>query len=246
MSYALVLLFLFFMGSLIGWVLELFYRRFFSKNNPTRKWINPGFLTGPYVPLYGNGLCALFLLATVDLHFTDNQIAQTAIMIVLMTIAMTVIEYIAGLIFIKGMHIKLWDYSDRKGNIQGIICPTFSFYWGLIGTLYYFFIHPHIIESLIWLSNHLAFSFVIGFFYGVFCIDAVYSFQLMAKVRALAKEHEVIIRVEEMKQHLAEELRIAKKKRNFLLALYAPSNIKAEVIANIEKFSSEHPFRRKR
>ncbi|MGN0035225.1 MAG: hypothetical protein ACI364_05820 [Coriobacteriales bacterium] len=33
--------------------MELFFRRFISSNNPQRKWINPGFLAGPYLPLYG-------------------------------------------------------------------------------------------------------------------------------------------------------------------------------------------------
>ena len=30
------------------------------------------------------------------------------------------------------------DYSDRKGNIMGIICPSFSLIWLLVGSLYYF------------------------------------------------------------------------------------------------------------
>ena len=37
------LAYLFFLGSTYGWVLELFFRRFFSKANPEHKWINPGF-----------------------------------------------------------------------------------------------------------------------------------------------------------------------------------------------------------
>ena len=59
MNIFLIFAFLFFIGSTFGWVLELFYRRFFSKNNPERKWINPGFCAGPYLPLYGTGLCML-------------------------------------------------------------------------------------------------------------------------------------------------------------------------------------------
>ena len=31
-----------------------------------------------------------------------------------MALSVTLIEYFAGLIFIKGMHVKLWDYSDEK------------------------------------------------------------------------------------------------------------------------------------
>lgn len=62
----LILAFLFCIGSLAGWVLEVFYRRFFSSANPERKWINPGFCTGPYLPLYGSGLCILYLLASLE------------------------------------------------------------------------------------------------------------------------------------------------------------------------------------
>jgi len=40
MNILLVLAFLFFTGSTLGWILEVFWRRFFSKNNPEKKWIN--------------------------------------------------------------------------------------------------------------------------------------------------------------------------------------------------------------
>ena len=43
----LIVVFLFFFGSGGGWVLELFFRRFFSGANPERKWLNPGFLFRP-------------------------------------------------------------------------------------------------------------------------------------------------------------------------------------------------------
>ena len=63
MNFILTLAYLFFVGSVSGWVLELFFRKFFSASNPEHKWINPGFCTGPYLPIYGFGLCALYLLA---------------------------------------------------------------------------------------------------------------------------------------------------------------------------------------
>ena len=47
MNTFLKLAFLFYIGSSLGWVLELFFRRFISGNNPERKWINPGFMVGP-------------------------------------------------------------------------------------------------------------------------------------------------------------------------------------------------------
>ena len=92
MSIFLTLAFLFFMGSVLGWVLELFLRRFFSRANPERKWINPGFLVGPYVPLYGFGLCGLFLLARLEsLHWIENPVLSRIVLLLTMAVAMTAI-----------------------------------------------------------------------------------------------------------------------------------------------------------
>lgn len=65
MNLFLSLAYLFFIGSVLGWILELFFRKYFSGSNPEHKWINPGFCTGPYVPLYGFGLCILYLLVSL-------------------------------------------------------------------------------------------------------------------------------------------------------------------------------------
>ena len=62
----LIVLYLFFFGGVGGWVLELFFRRFFSGANPERKWLNPGFLFGPCLPLYGFGTVLLFILSELD------------------------------------------------------------------------------------------------------------------------------------------------------------------------------------
>ena len=104
MSNILILAFLFFAGCLIGWGIEVIFRRF-EPNNKARKWINPGFLIGPYLPLYGFGLCTLYLLAGLEkfIH-TDNTALQKFILFLLMAIAMTVIELIAGEIFIVKIH----------------------------------------------------------------------------------------------------------------------------------------------
>ena len=77
MKFFLSLAFLFFIGSTLGWALELFFRRFIS----SKKWINPGFLTGPYLPIYGFGLCALYLISKVDMRFIQNLILQEILVI---------------------------------------------------------------------------------------------------------------------------------------------------------------------
>ena len=176
MADILTLAFLFAIGAMLGWCLEVLYRRF-SPSNKSRRWINPGFLTGPYLPLYGFGLCALYLLAGLeDTFFIQNaDVSGKVLLFVTMAIVMTLLEYIAGLIFIKGMKVQLWDYSKERFNIQGIICLRFSIYWALLGAVYYFLIHPHIVNAVTWLSENITFSFFIGMFYGVFLVDLVQS-----------------------------------------------------------------------
>ena len=236
MNGLLILFFLFFIGSLIGWGIELIFRRFFSSTNPKRRWINPGFLVGPYLPLYGFGLCILYLLACVPLEGISNQVLQNGIRFLCMAIGMTIIEYIAGILFIRGMHVKLWDYSHLWGNIQGIICPLFSFFWGILSALYYFLIHPHIQSALEWLSQNLAFSFVIGFFYGILTIDICYSLNLLAKIRKFASDNQIIIRYEELKNHIRSIREQYRERRHFIFAFRSARPFSENLRGYLEKY----------
>lgn len=203
MGILLKLAFLFFIGSTFGWVLELFFRRFISSANPERKWINPGFCTGPYLPLYGCGLCALYLIASLEnLCLIKDPLWNKILLFVIMALGMTAIEYIAGILSLKVFKVRLWDYSNERGNIQGIICPKFSLIWAALGAIYYFLIHPYILNALHWLSENLAFSFVIGLFFGVFIIDVTHSMQLITKLKKFADENEVIVRYENIKANI--------------------------------------------
>ena len=218
MNMFLTLAYLFFIGSTLGWVAELLYRRFLSGANPERKWINPGFCVGPYVPLYGFGLCILYLLASLGERNGVDTVGEKLLLFAGMALSMTVIEYIAGIVSLKFMHIRLWDYSSQWGNIQGLICPQFSLIWAAASAGYYFLVHPYILNALRWLSENLAFSFVIGYFFGVFTIDLVYSAKLVSRVRKFAEEHDVVIKLENLKTHIRQRQDERREKSSFLFA----------------------------
>ena len=216
MSLFLTLAFLFFVGSVSGWVLELFFRRFISSGNPDRKWINPGFCTGPYLPLYGVGLCILYLIASVEQQLSFSYVyLQKIALFFIMAICLTAVEYLAGIICIKLTKVRLWDYSDEWGNIQGIICPKFSFFWSILGALYCFLVHPYINNALDWFSKNLAFSFVIGMFFGIFIIDVLHSVQIVAKLKRYAEENNVIVRYEAIKNDIRSRYEKSKEKYHF-------------------------------
>ena len=136
MNAFLILAYLFFIGSLLGWGLEVLFRKFFSSSNPEHRWINPGFCVGPYIPLYGCGLCILYILATVgEKYGLDTTRQGKALLFLGMAVSMTLIEYIAGILLLKVFRLRLWDYTRLWGNIQCLICPLFSLFWAILGAV---------------------------------------------------------------------------------------------------------------
>lgn len=227
MSFIMSVLCLFFIGSILGWCGELVFRRVISKE---QKWINPGFLVGPYLPLYGFGLNILFFLSRFEEHFNiSNRVLSIVVLIVIMTVALTALEYIAGIIFIKGMKVKLWDYTGLFGNIDGIICPIFSLMWGALGALYYFAVHPYIERMLNLFSQNLSLIFIAGVFYGFFIIDLVYSLNLITKIKRFAEEYEIIVKLEELKINIRMNSERKKEKTHFFFALNSNRTLKSNL-----------------
>lgn len=223
MSLFLTLAYLFFIGSVFGWVLELLFRKFFSRSNPAHRWINPGFCVGPYLPLYGCGLCTLYLLSSLDaVAELGGRPEGIVLLLALMALCLTLLEYLAGLLLLKLARLRLWDYSMCRGNIQGLVCPLFSLFWTALGALYYFFVHPHVLAALDWLAHNLAFSFVIGYFFGVFTLDVAYSAHLAARLKAFADEKQAVVRVEALKAHIREAEKQAARKIHFFFSLRSP------------------------
>lgn len=236
MNVLLILAFLFFVGSTVGWVMELVFRKYFSDANPEHKWINPGFCTGPYLPIYGFGLCVLYLLASMEQRFGLNK----AVLFLLMAVSMTVIEYIAGILCLKRAKVRLWDYSNEWGNVQGIICPKFSLFWAILGAVYYFLIHPFILDALNWLSRNLAFSFFIGMFFGVFLVDYVHSAQLVAKIKTYAEDNHVVIRYEALKVQIRRTHELNRQKYHFFRPLHSEIPLREHLKELINQHKSNH------
>lgn len=207
--------FLFFFGGMAGWVIELFFRRFVSQH----KWVNPGFLTGPLLPLYGFGLAAFYLFANMIpwSSFIAPSWAATLVEILCIGVALTLIEYLAGLIFIKGMKIKLWDYSNRWGNIQGIICPLFSLVWAAIGAIYVLFLNKgFVMMGDFVMDNLIAFGTIEGFFYGILSIDLGYNLGIYAKIRQAVADKKLVVDWDKIKVSIQDHFKKLKKHANWI------------------------------
>lgn len=226
----IMLSFLFIIGCMAGWIIELIFRKFFGAHNPDHKWINPGFLIGPYLPIYGFGLVILFLISLIPYLEFSGYIpkegwAKSLLTIAIIGVSLTVLEYIAGIIFIKWLHVRLWDYSKCWGNIQGIICPRFSLFWTLGGAGYYFLLRKQVIRLALWIVANKGFCLIIGMIYGIFIVDVFYSFKLVAKIKKFADETKIVVRYEELKANVRKATEESKEKVRFLFLVPADKTI---------------------
>ena len=206
----------FMIGSAGGWVVELFFRHFVMLSKGKNRWVNPGFLAGPCLPIYGFGLAILYFMSYFgDMLPIANPILKAFVIVLSEAVIMTLVELIAGEIFIIRMNIRLWDYSRRWGNYKGIICPLFSLIWGLVGAAYYFLFHgwlPDVVDYLI-SQNYILFIF--GVFYGIFFVDYAYSMQMVKKVKKFAQDNGIIVFYDDLKEDITDSREQKKEKTEF-------------------------------
>lgn len=125
------ILFSFSLFSIFGWVLEVTYRSVRDK-----RFVNPGLLRGPYLPLYGTG--ALILMEAISL-LQGAQVPTKALAYFVVT---TGLELGSGLVGNCFSQSRLWDYSDQRFNYKGHICLKFSIYWIVLAFAFEYLLLP--------------------------------------------------------------------------------------------------------
>ncbi len=133
--------------SFLGWLIECFYKSLFEK-----KWVNSGFLSGPFCPIYGFG--ALFMIRTTE--SLGNWIYSSSLLfvsrLVIATLMATVFEYFVASLLEKCFDSKWWDYSEERMNYKGRICVKYSIGWSILAYILLYCIHPGFKPALASLS----------------------------------------------------------------------------------------------
>lgn len=202
-------LFIFCMFSVVGWVIELVFRSICNK-----KIINPGFMTGCVLPIYGFGAIILSVISNLFLNIDCDY--KAFIVFSLSMLVLTTLEYLSGYIILKLFNLRLWDYSDNKLNINGFVCFKFSIVWGLMALLFYYLIFPWLNDYAFNFINNSFCLFSLGIFYGVFLIDLFVSIDLLKKIKNYSKTIKEIIILEKIK---LDSIRLSTTKK-FWKAIY--------------------------
>lgn len=121
---------LFISYAFMGWCMEVI-----CKLIQYKRFINRGFLIGPYCPIYGYGALAITILLK---KYVNDPIA----LFVMSTIICSVLEYFTSYFMEKKYHARWWDYSNKKYNLNGRICLETAIPFGILGMLIMYVINP--------------------------------------------------------------------------------------------------------
>ena len=179
------LLWFFFVYAFLGWCAEVGYAA-----TKTGKFVNRGFLNGPWCPVYGFGVvivlgCLEPLSGNLPLLFLGSVALTSAL------------EWLTGFALEKLFHQRWWDYSDEPFNLTGYICLRFSLMWGFACLFVVKLLHPTVVLAVDLLPRPLGWILLAG-------LCAALGVDLAATVSAIARLNRRLVLLDELAGRIRE------------------------------------------
>ena len=211
--------------SFLGWCCESIYCSL-----GRGEWINRGFLTGPFCPIYGVG-------AVVTLGFLKFLPKSVLVVFVGGMLITSTLEYFTSWLMEKLFNARWWDYSKRPFNIKGRVCLLNSTLFGLLCLFLSFDLNPRIEALLAAFSMDFKWGFLVAFFL-YFVADFVLAVKsalgINLRLRVLAELREEL---QEKYQEWSAKLEFAQLEEKIL-----NSDIREELLEKIHKKQKEVGF----
>lgn len=177
-------LFFFYFYCFFGWCFESTY---VSIRN--RKFVNRGFMRGPFLPLYGSGG---IMMLVVSMPF-QNNIFLTYLA---GCVGATLLEYVTGVAMEALFKVRYWDYSNQRFNFQGHICLSSSLVWGFLTIFMTEWLHRPVERMVLAIPSGLLTGITL-FLTAIIGADFALSFKAAIDLR------DVLIKMEKAKEDMA-------------------------------------------
>lgn len=164
---------LFLIYSFLGWLMEVV-----GNLIQRHKFVNRGFLLGPYCPIYGCGAILITLLLN---YFIDKPI----LLFIMAILLCGTLEYITSFLMEKIFHLRWWDYSDKKININGRVCLNTVIPFGILGMVIMYFTNPFLLDKLNMLST-TSLNIIFYIFLVIYIADIIISLTTILGIRNTA------------------------------------------------------------
>lgn len=198
----------------LGWVWETCYVSVLKA-----RWVNRGFMRGPFLPIYGSGAIVVLIFT---LPFRTNA---WLVFVVGMTSA-TLLEYFTGAAMEKMFHVRYWDYSRQRLNLNGHICVTSSLAWGCFSVILTLYGHTPV-ERFVMNMNENVLEII------VFVLTVYISIDMAESIREAVNLKEVLLGLEEN----SEDFRRLQKHIEVVSAFYG-GEIKEKSEAGLRRINS--------
>lgn len=219
---------LFIAYSFLGWLLEVV-----GKLIEQKKFINRGFLIGPYCPIYGTGaLLITFLLK----KYTNDPIT----LFIMAILVCGTLEYLTSYLMEKIFHARWWDYSQRKLNINGRVCLNTIIPFGFLGMFIIYVSNPFLLEKIEMLPD-IALNILFCTLLVLYLVDNIVSTNVISYVGKTTKEFgENLDNTEEITKKVKEAL-LGKSRlyRRLLQAYPKLQSIKVKMKEQSEKIKRQ-------
>ena len=185
---------IFIIYAFIGWCTEVAYAAL-----ETGKFVNRGFLNGPYCPIYGVGVLSVLVVLIPLKH-------NVFILYVGSFLLTSAIEFVTGFVLEKVFHNKWWDYSDMPFNIMGYVCLKFSILWGFACTFIVLIVHP-VIYGFIQLIPHIVGVVALIVIMTAFAVDLAVTVSTIVKFnKRLKLMNEIAVKLKRISDDIGENV----------------------------------------
>lgn len=169
----------------LGWLWETCYVSVLKA-----KWVNRGFMRGPFLPIYGSG-------AIVVLIFTLPFRTNAGLVFVVGMTSATLLEYFTGAAMEKMFHVRYWDYSKQRLNLNGHICVTSSLAWGCFSVILTLYGHTPVERFVLNMNTNVLEVLV-------FVLTVYISIDMAESIREAINLKEVLLGLEENNEAMKE------------------------------------------
>ena len=182
---------LFIIYSVLGWIMEVT-----CKLIQYKRFINRGFLIGPYCPIYGCGGILITLLL-------NRYISDPFVLFVMAILLCGTLEYLTSWFMEKAFKARWWDYSQIKFNLNGRVCLGTIIPFGILGLFISYISNPFLLGKIyqipeIWLN------IISGTILVIFIIDNIVSGIV---VRFLKKTEVSVSKKEDNTEEITKQVR---------------------------------------
>ena len=177
-------LFLFYFYCFFGWCFESTY-----VSLKEHKYINRGFMRGPFLPLYGSG--AIMMMLVIVLCKGNPILIYLA-----GCFGATMLELVTGIVMEALFKVRYWDYSYKKIHYKGYICLSSTIAWGGLTLFMNYCLQPFV-ERILEKIPEQTIDYMTLFITFWVCVDFALSFKAAMDLRNL------LVKMENARKELA-------------------------------------------